>query len=179
MYNLWNSKVSEDFSVNCQSNEPFQLFRSTLRLLLAAAEITVGDVLQLVTQLLMLISYSYCKGTGSLNFCKCCGNSMECTSLCVKIGRKIGAGPLIGWISVRCRLGSLLSEKNAMFGQCLIATLLPTINETFKWLTSLPILLQNHSGGDSVAIGLVSFLLPAPSPGILVLASTSLETSRN
>ena len=25
-----------------------------------------------------------------------------------------------------------------------------TINETFKWLTQLPALMQNHSGGDSV-----------------------------
>ena len=26
-----------------------------------------------------------------------------------------------------------------------------TINETLKWLTQLPALMQNHSGGDSVA----------------------------
>ena len=27
-----------------------------------------------------------------------------------------------------------------------------TLNETFKWLTQLPALMQSHSGGDSVAL---------------------------
>ena len=31
-----------------------------------------------------------------------------------------------------------------------------TVNETLKWLSSLPISVQGHSGGDSVALGIVS-----------------------
>ena len=30
------------------------------------------------------------------------------------------------------------------------------MNETLKWATLLPILIQNHSGNDSVALGVVS-----------------------
>ena len=34
-----------------------------------------------------------------------------------------------------------------------------TINETIKWLSSVPILMQNRSDGDSVALG-----IPPPPP---------------
>ena len=56
-------------------------------------------------------------------------------------------------------------------------TLPVTINEPLKRLSSLPVLLmQNHSGGDSVALGIVS-LFPPPT-GISVPASTCSETTR-
>ena len=36
----------------------------------------------------------------------------------------------------------------------------PPINETSSWVTSLPIVMQNHSGVDRVALGIVSFPPP-------------------
>ena len=50
------------------------------------------------------------------------------------------------------RFGSPFSslQKIVVYGHCLVT--LPTqFNETLKWLTQLPTLMQNHSGGDSVA----------------------------
>ena len=44
-------------------------------------------------------------------------------------------------------------------GCCVIVTLLPTITETTKWLTLLPLFVQNHSGGGSVAL---EVCLPGP-----------------
>ena len=41
------------------------------------------------------------------------------------------------------------------------------VNETLRWLSSLPMLMQNHSGGDSAALGMVSLLgslFPPPYP---------------
>ena len=43
--------------------------------------------------------------------------------------------------SVRIRFGSPFSSKIVVCGQCLV-TLSITTNETFKWLSSLPILMQ-------------------------------------
>ena len=31
------------------------------------------------------------------------------------------------------------------------------VNETLKWLLMLPIFMQDHSGGDSVALGILYF----------------------
>ena len=51
----------------------------------------------------------------------------------------------------------------------------PLFNETLKQLTPVPILMQNNSGGDSVALGKKNKkILPTPS-GISVPASSSLE----
>lgn len=56
-------------------------------------------------------------------------------------------------------------------------TLALTITEPSQWLTSLSILVQNPSGGDSVALGSLLFPLPSP-PGISIPANTSPETTR-
>ena len=45
------------------------------------------------------------------------------------------------WASVRIRFGSLFSSKVVVRGHCLV-TLSLTIYETLKWLSSLPILMQ-------------------------------------
>ena len=39
-------------------------------------------------------------------------------------------------------------QKIVVYGHCLVTA--HTINGTLKWLTQLPTLMQNHSGGDSV-----------------------------
>ena len=39
-----------------------------------------------------------------------------------------------------------------------LVTLPLTINETLKWLTQLPSLQRNHSGGDSVTLGIAPTL---------------------
>ena len=54
-------------------------------------------------------------------------------------------------------------------------TLPLTMNETLKWLSLLPILMQNHSGCDCVALSIV----PPPPPGISAPASTSPETTQH
>ena len=47
-----------------------------------------------------------------------------------------------------------LSSLPILMQECLV-TLSLTINETLKWLSSLPISMQeSHSGGGSVAIGI-------------------------
>ena len=52
----------------------------------------------------------------------------------------------------------------------------PTMREVLKWLTPLPPLMQNHSGGDSVALGIDH--PPFPPPRILAVPiSTSSETT--
>ena len=59
-------------------------------------------------------------------------------------------------------LGSIplrLLSVSPLKGCGLIVTLSMTINETLKWLSPLPILMQNHSGGDSVALGIASLFL--------------------
>ena len=46
------------------------------------------------------------------------------------------------------QLSFLFSSKIMVYGQsCDFAH---TVNETLKWLTQLPTLMQNHSSGDSV-----------------------------
>ena len=44
---------------------------------------------------------------------------------------------------------------------CFMDTLRLTIHGTLKWLSSLPILMQNQTGGESVACGTVSHQIPA------------------
>ena len=54
-------------------------------------------------------------------------------------------------MSVRVRFDSPLSSKIVVYGHCLV--ILPlTIIATLKWLTLLPILMQNHSVGDRYII---------------------------
>ena len=53
------------------------------------------------------------------------------------------------------------SSKVVVCGHCLV-TLPLTINETLKWLSLLPILMQESSGGDSVAIGMYNSPPPPP-----------------
>ena len=48
------------------------------------------------------------------------------------------------------RFGSPFSSKIVVYER-LSSVFAHTINETLKWLTQLPTLMQNHSGGDSVA----------------------------
>ena len=48
-------------------------------------------------------------------------------------------------------------------------TLSLTINETLKRFSSLPILMQNCSGGDSAALGMVPPLPPHPGISDIVL----------
>ena len=49
------------------------------------------------------------------------------------------------------RFGSPFSSKNNNCGLwTLSCDFAHTIHETLKWLTQLPTLMQNHSGGDSV-----------------------------
>ena len=56
-------------------------------------------------------------------------------------------------------------------------TLPLTVNDILNWPSSLPVLMRNHSRGDSVVLGIVSRLL-SRCPGISVPASTSSETAR-
>ena len=56
-------------------------------------------------------------------------------------------------------------EVVVVFKICGLRTLscdfVPHNYETLKWLSSLPTLMQSHSGGDSIAIGKKS---PSPTP---------------
>ena len=64
------------------------------------------------------------------------------------------SGKALGWEAEGprfdpLRLSFLFSSKIVVYGHCLVT--LPTqLMKTLKWLTQLPILMQNHSGGDSV-----------------------------
>ena len=78
-----------------------------------------------------------------------------------RFGLAVGVRLVSRWTSVRIRFGSPFSaSKVVVCGHCLIVTLSLTINETLEWLSPLPILMQSHSGGDSVAIGMYSSLFP-------------------
>ena len=46
-------------------------------------------------------------------------------------------------------VGSPFASKLAVYGRCFV-TLPVTFNETLQWLSSLPILMQNHSDEDRV-----------------------------
>ena len=70
-------------------------------------------------------------------------------------GRQAGKQTDCGLI----RLRLTFVFKSCDFGHCLLI-LPPTIYETLKWLTPLPILVYNHSVGDSVALDTVSDLHP-------------------
>ena len=65
------------------------------------------------------------------------------------------AGMQKGLGSIPLRL-SFFFKKLVVCGHCL-ATMSLTINETLKWLSSLPILMQEsfYSGGDSVAVSIL------------------------
>ena len=52
-------------------------------------------------------------------------------------------------------------------------TLYLTVNGIWKRLSSLPILMQNHSGGDSVAIGIVPLFVPLPGSLVPLQAGTA------
>ena len=57
--------------------------------------------------------------------------------------KDLGSNPLLlSFLFKRCGLLTLASD------------FVHRINETLKWLSSLPILMQSHSGGDSVAVGI-------------------------
>ena len=64
------------------------------------------------------------------------------------------SGKALGWLAEGpwfdpLRLSFLFSSKIVVYGHCLVT--LPTqLMKTLKWLTQLPTLMQNHSGGDSV-----------------------------
>ena len=74
----------------------------------------------------------------------------------------------LGWLSFNVNV--VTHFKSCAYGRYLMTA---THNEwNIKWLTPLPILMQNHSGGDGVVIGIK---VPPP-PGILVPTSTSPET---
>ena len=72
----------------------------------------------------------------------------------------------MGWFGLLVRhkagrqkdLGSNLLWLSSLFKICGLWTLilLPTVNDTLKWLSSLPALMQNPTGGDSVVLGMVS-----------------------
>ena len=61
------------------------------------------------------------------------------------------SGKGLGWYVDDTRLiprfGSLFCSRVVGHWHCIV-TLPLTVNETSKWLSSLPILMQNHSGGD-------------------------------
>ena len=64
------------------------------------------------------------------------------------------SGKALGWEAKGprfdpLRLSFLFSSKIVVYGHRLV-TFAHTINETLKWLTQLPTLMQNHSGCDSV-----------------------------
>ena len=63
---------------------------------------------------------------------------------------------------VRVLFGSAFPSNVVGFGHCFV-TLPLTINEPSKGLVPLPISVQNHSGGDSVALGMPLVLNPPPS----------------
>ena len=80
------------------------------------------------------------------------------------------SGKALGWSAEGPRFDSasalLFLQKVEVCGYCLV-TLSLTINKTLKQLSLLPLLMQNHSGGDSVALGIVSIfsqLLGSRSP---------------
>ena len=62
-------------------------------------------------------------------------------------GKQKGLGLILLWLS-------FLFKNVGVCGYCLV-TLSLTINETLKWLSSLPILMQEfYSGDDIVALGI-------------------------
>ena len=65
------------------------------------------------------------------------------------------SGKALGWEAEGprfdpLRLSFLFSSKIVVYGHCLV-TLSTQLMKTLKWLTQLLTLMQNHSGGDSVA----------------------------
>ena len=63
------------------------------------------------------------------------------------------SGKALGWYAEGPRFDplrlSFFFKKIVFYGHCL-ATLPTQLLKTLKWLTQLPTLMQNHSGGDSV-----------------------------
>ena len=65
------------------------------------------------------------------------------------------SGKALGWYAERPRFDPLW--LSFLFKKCCLWTpscdFAHTINDTLKWLTELPTLIQNHTGGDSVTSG--------------------------
>ena len=84
-----------------------------------------------------------------------------------------GAGSVSRQTSVWFDFSSPLSSNVVVCGHCPV-TLSVTVNDTVRWFTSLPIWMQNHSGGDSVCWN--NSPLP-PLPGLLVPTRASPVTT--
>ena len=54
-----------------------------------------------------------------------------------------------------------------------------TVHDTLQWLTLLPILMQDHCGGDSVVLGTVPPLPPPPGISVPARDSSALYKSNN
>ena len=81
---------------------------------------------------------------------------------------------------VRVCFGSPFSEKVVVHGHYPVTGPL-TMNETLNWLTQLPILMQTHSGGDSLDSMKYNPLPPPPPqpPGISVSQSSLVPFQNN
>ena len=66
------------------------------------------------------------------------------------------SGRAVGWKAEgpRFESASALLSLQRLWLWTQLVTLSLTINETLKWLSSLPTLCRSHSGGDSVAVGI-------------------------
>ena len=56
---------------------------------------------------------------------------------------------------VKFHFGSPFFSEAVVMDTFFCVTLFTTVNETLKWLSLLPTLMQNDSGDDSVALGMV------------------------
>ena len=65
-------------------------------------------------------------------------------------------GQTSDWVRFCCPFSSTLWFMDTAWSWLCLST----INETLKWLTPLPIFMQNHSGSDSVVLGIYSFSPP-------------------
>ena len=101
-----------------------------------------------------------------------CSSAIQWASLAQRWGTRFSR-----WISVRFGLGSLFSSKVVLYAHRLV-TLSLTIDETITWLTPPFIWMQNNSGGDSVALGIVPlcpYLLRSRSPPVATSPETNLR----
>ena len=73
-------------------------------------------------------------------------------------------------------VSALLSLQKFCFMENIFVTFPLTMNETLKWLIAARLKAGGHSGGDSVALGIVSIF--PQFPGTSVSASTSPDTTR-
>ena len=77
------------------------------------------------------------------------------------VRRSIGLYTDIGSI---LRFGSPFSSTVVTYGLSVVVTSPLTINETLKWISSQPILMQNHSGGSPTPPPPPPAVLPPPHP---------------